>query len=260
MPAKSSPLLTLSIVSHGDADKLPHLLESIQRYENSHSLQIILTDNLGHDLPEADASAWADVSAFAELIILRNKDQKGFAHNHNQAFQHATGKYFCVLNPDLLFEEAIFAPLINRIKNGDAAILSPIIFDSDGVLQDSFRDFPTPLEIIKRKLPYYKFQPQLSNITRLIFPDWIAGMFMLMRHKTYQQIGGFDEKFHMYFEDVDFCARARALGLFPVVDASLRIQHNAQRASRKNLRYLGWHIQSAFRFFGSSVYKELEEK
>ncbi len=254
MLANPSPLLSLSIVSHGDADKLPHLLESVQRYENSKSLQIILTDNLGHDLPEADASA------FAELIILRNEDQKGFAHNHNQAFQHATGKYFCVLNPDLLFEEAVFPLLINRIENDDAAILSPIIFDADGVLQDSFRDFPTPLAILKRKLPNYKFQPQLPNATGLISPDWIAGMFMLMRHETYSQIGGLDEKFHMYFEDVDFCARARALGLFPLVDTNLRIQHNAQRASRSNLRYLGWHIQSAFRFFGSTIYQKLEEK
>ena len=251
MLPKPSPLITLSIVSHGDAGKLLDLLKSIQRYENSENLQIILTDNLGHDLPEVDGFAWAD------LIILRNQEKRGFAYNHNQAFRHATGKYFCVLNPDLLFEESIFTALINRIENRDAAILSPIIFDAENTLQDSFRDFPTPLEILKRKFPNYKFQPQSPNTAGLIHPDWIAGMFMLMRHETYRQLGGFDERFHLYFEDVDFCARARSLGIFPLVDTNLRIQHNAQRASRKNLRYLWWHIQSAFRFFASDAYKKL---
>ncbi len=249
MSSKPSPLLTLSIVSHGDAEKLLRLLKSIQRYEEARHLQIIITDNLGYDFPEVDGSAWAD------LIILRNEKKMGFSHNHNQAFRHATGKYFCVLNPDLLFEESLFTALLERIEKEEGEILSPLIFDSENMLQDSFRQFPSPLGILKRKSPNYKFQPALSDSTGLIHPDWIAGMFMLMRRGTYQQLGGFDEKFHLYFEDVDFCARARNLDLRPLVDTDLRIQHNAQRASRKNLRYLFWHIQSAVRFFRSSVYK-----
>ena len=178
----------------------------------------------------------------------------GFAHNHNRAFQLASGKYFCVLNPDILFVEPIFPLLIERLER-EAAIISPLIIDSSNTIQDSFREFPTPLSILKRKLPGYHFSPSSPNALGLINPDWIAGMFMLMRSETYRQLGGFDEKFHLYFEDVDFCARARALGLLPLVDTNLRIQHNAQRASRKKIRYLLWHLQSSIRFFRSTIYK-----
>lgn len=254
----ANTLVTVSIVSHGDAKKTKSALESIQIHEQSHKIQIIVTDNLGNDLPELDPSPWAS------LIILRNQKIMGFAHNHNQAFKLATGKYFCVLNPDILFVEHIFPLLIKRLER-EAAIISPLIIDSSNTIQDSFREFPTPLSILKRRLPRYHFTPLPPDGLELIRPDWIAGMFMFMRSESYSQLGGFDEKYHLYFEDVDFCLRARSLDLpvpgrvLPLVDTNLHVQHNAQRASRKRLRYLFWHIQSAIRFFTSKVYKDAKK-
>ena len=263
MPSsQSSPLITLSIVSHGDIEKTQELLESLRQYESPHELQIIITDNLGDDLVALDSASWAS------FTILQNEQPMGFAHNHNQAFQHALGEYFCVLNPDILFTETIFAHLIDRLEKKDA-IISPLIFDANDILQDSFREFPTPFELLKRKLPGYTFSPLPADESGVIFSDWIAGMFMLMRRETYQQLGGFDEKYHLYFEDVDICARARActrsgtercdLGLLPSVDTSLRVQHNAQRASRKKFRYFLWHLQSATRFFRSQLYQDIKK-
>jgi N-acetylglucosaminyl-diphospho-decaprenol L-rhamnosyltransferase len=243
--------MSLSIVSHGDVNKLHHLLNSIQYHEESLSLEIILTDNLGNDLPGFDASAWES------FTTLRNKEPLGFAHNHNQAFQIARGKYFCILNPDIIFTEPIFSALIEHLEK-NPAIISPLIVDEKNTLQDSFRKFPTPLAILKRKLPAYSFSPLAPDITGIIHPDWIAGMFMLMRSENYKKLEGFDERYHLYFEDVDLCARARYLGLLPLVDTNLHIQHDAQRSSRKNFRYLLWHIQSAVRFFSSKVYKDLK--
>jgi N-acetylglucosaminyl-diphospho-decaprenol L-rhamnosyltransferase len=250
-PKTSSPLITLSIISHGDLEKVLSLLKSVQCYEEEHHLEIIITDNLGQDFTKMDTSVWAS------LTILRNKQPSGFAHNHNQAFKIATGKYFCVLNPDILFTGAIFFSLIKRLEK-DAAIISPLIVDANNRLQDSFRNFPSPLSLLKRKLPGYRFSPLPPDDLGLIHPNWIAGMFMLMQRENYQQLGGFDEKFHLYFEDVDLCARARNLGFLPLVDTNLHIQHDAQRSSRKSFRYLLWHIQSAIQFFRSKVYKDLK--
>ena len=83
---------------------------------------------------------------------------------------------------------------------------------------------------------------------------------MFMRSETYRVLNGFDEKYRLYFEDVDFCARAQLAGLKILVDTNIRIQHDAHHASRKNLIYLFWHIQSAFRFFTSPVYKKIKQK
>lgn len=249
---KSAPLITLSVVSHGDGKDVHCLLESIVKFEKSHSIQVIVTDNLGHEITEIDDSPWSS------LDIVRNEANLSFARNHNRAFQLARGKYFCILNPDVLFEQEVFPPLIELLEREPADIVAPLVVDANAVPQDSFRDFPTPLELIQRRLPGYHFSHPQADATGLVQPDWIAGFFMLMRSETYRELKGFDERFRLYFEDVDFCARARLAGMKLLVDTHQRIQHNAHRASRKKLIFLLWHIRSAIRFFNSPVYKKVK--
>ena len=244
-------LITLSIVSHGDANKVGRLLGSIQEHEpNTSRFQLIITDNLGDDLPDADPSPWGS------LELIRNVRLAGFAENHNRAFEHAEGEYFAVLNPDLIFEQAVFDGLISRLCEQQADMIAPRIVDEDGIVQDSYRGMPTPFEIIRRRLPGYRFQPHGPDQNGLIHPDWIAAMFWLMPSKVYQSLGGMDEKFRLYFEDVDFCTRARLQGLKFIVDTHLNVRHDAQRSSRRSLYYLFLHSQSALRFFTSAVYRQ----
>jgi GT2 family glycosyltransferase len=245
-----APLITISIVSHGDSRKIITLLESICKFEQTESIQVIITDNLGNELPGVDDSPWSS------LTILRNEQPDGFARNQNRAFQLATGKNFCVLNPDVIFVQEVFQSLLRWLENDQAKIVAPLIKDTNAVLQDSYRDFPTPFEVIRRRLPNFQFVPPSADASGLVWPDWIAGMFMLMRRQTYLDINGFDEKYRLYFEDVDFCARAQLAGLKILVDTKVHVQHDAHRASRKKILYLLWHIQSAFRFFTSPVYKK----
>jgi N-acetylglucosaminyl-diphospho-decaprenol L-rhamnosyltransferase len=247
------PLLTISIVSHGDTPKILRLLESIHRLEQADSIQIIVTDNLGHDFPEIDHSPWSS------LITLRNESAVGFACNHNRAFRMAEGKYFCVLNPDVVFEQAIMDHLVRQLEIFQTDIIAPLIVDSNEVIQDSFRALPTPLEVVLRRFPSYRFDSSIVGSSELIRPDWLSGIFLLMRSETYRGLGGMNEKYRLYFEDVEFCTRARLAGLKLAVDTRVRIQHDAQRASHRKLIYLLWHVQSAIRFFHSSIYKKAVE-
>jgi N-acetylglucosaminyl-diphospho-decaprenol L-rhamnosyltransferase len=244
--------ITISIVSHGDWKRIEQLLESLQLHEQLGRLQIILTDNLWNEIPN-------EIS-IPDVTLLRNRSPLGFASNQNQAFRTAAGKYFCILNPDVVFEEEIFPTLIGRLESGQADIIAPLIVDSSATPQDSFRAFPTPFELVRRRLPGYRFSPPSKDEAGLVRPDWVAGMFILMKSETFRQLQGFDERYHLYFEDVDFCARARLAGLKLVVDTNIRVQHNAHRGSRKKLVYLLWHLQSAVRFFTSIVYKRVVRK
>lgn len=249
------PLITLSIVSHKDREKIKHLLTSLQEHEPNHSrFQLILTDNLGNDLPEIKSGAWES------LHIIRNKKQWGFAYNHNRAFEMAKGEYFAVLNPDLFLINAIFDKLIVSLNAHHANLIAPQIVDENGFPQDSVRTLPAPLEIIRRRLPGYKFKSLQPDDEGIIHPDWIAGMFWLMRSDTYRELGGMDEKYRLYFEDVDFCTRARLQEMKILVDTHARIRHDAQRSSKKKLYYLFLHIQSAVRFFRSPVYHQARRK
>ena len=251
-----APLLTLSIVSHGDAEKIRRLLASLREHElDPARFQVILTDNLRNDLPDFDS-----LPSWSSLQILRNGCPLGFAENHNRAFELAEGKYFAILNPDLLFEQPVFDRLINSLHANQADLVAPKIIDENGFVQDSFRDMPTPFELIRRRLPGYSFESPSSDENGLIHPDWIAGMFWLMPADVYRKLGGMDRKFRLYFEDVDFCTRARLRGMKILVDAKVQVRHDAQRSSRRSLHFLLLHTQSAFRFFTSSVYRQAKNK
>lgn len=252
---KNDFLITLSIVSHGDVETIRRLLASLQISEPDLSrFQLILTDNLMDKLPDFDTSLWGSFS------ILRNKRPLGFAENHNRAFEIAHGKYFAILNPDLIFEHQTFEHLLSSLHVNKADVIAPVIVDENGVLQDSFRDLPSPFELIRRRVPGYTFIPLTPDQDGLIHPDWIAGMFWLMPSKVYKELGGMDKKFRLYLEDVDFCTRARLRGKKIIVDSKVQVIHEAKRSSRRSLKYLFLHFQSAFHFFTSAVYFQALKK
>lgn len=249
-------LITLSIVSHGDAEKINTLVRSIQKHEpeTSTRLQLIVTDNLKDQLPDYDPSPWHSFS------MLRNAHPLGFAENHNNAFELAQGDYFAVLNPDLVFERPVFADLLASLHHHQADLIAPQIVDETGAVQDSYRPLPTPMELIRRRMPGYTFKPPLPNADGMIRPDWIAGMFWLWRSESYRQLGGMDARYRLYFEDVDICTRARLRGMRFMVTPQVRVQHDAQRSSRRKLYYLFLHTRSALQFFLSPVYREIRRQ
>jgi GT2 family glycosyltransferase len=243
----SPPLVSLSVVSHGDGPELLLLLESLASHERQERFQLLVTDNVSPDLPDIPPAGWHSI------VMLRPSRPRGFASNHNAAFQRASGTFFCVLNPDLIFEGSVFSTLIQRLEGGEGHIAAPALVDSRGVIQDSFRSLPSPWQLIIRRLGVGSVTPTLPK-GQLVHPDWIAGTFMLMRRETFSDLGGFDARYRLYFEDVDLCTRARLMGLSILVDGGLQLRHDPRRASRRPGEHLLWHVHSALRFFASDVY------
>ena len=92
------------------------------------------------------------------------------------------------------------------------------------------------------------------------YPDWVAGMFMLFPHEVFQNIGGFDERYFLYYEDVDLCARLTLANYRILLCSTVSVVHDARRSSHKNLRYMRLHLTSMLRFFFSSVYRKLQQR
>jgi GT2 family glycosyltransferase len=80
-------------------------------------------------------------------------------------------------------------------------------------------------------------------------------MFMLFRPEMFSAVGGFDEGYHLYYEDVDICARLKVAGCRIVACPGVFAIHSARRESHQNLRYMKWHLQSMIRFFLSRSYR-----
>jgi hypothetical protein len=98
--------------------------------------------------------------------------------------------------------------------------------------------------------PVPKLDYEMS--TAPMSPDWVAGMFMLFRREVFAEMSGFDERYFLYYEDVDLCRRLRRRGYDVRLVPTVTAVHDARRESRRSLRHLRWHLASMARFlFGS---------
>ena len=251
-PATSRPpLTTLSIVRHQQMHLVLPLLRDLNTVHANTPIAVVLTLNLPEELP-------CSPTEFAyPLQVLHNTQPHGFGANHNQAFKQAQGDFFCVLNPDIRISQNPFPALLKACADNTMGLAAPCIHNSGGQLEDSARKFPSPWRIAHRVLTRRRKRDYVAPSTAL-HPDWVAGMFMLLRSPVYQQMGGFDERYFLYYEDVDLCARIRLAGLDIVQLPLPGVVHDAQRASHRNPTYLRWHVGSMLRFFCSGVFMRLQ--
>ena len=232
------PTISVSVVSHGQNELVKHLVDDLVGLHR-HDLEILITYNV----PEAKI----DTVGYADILEMFNEVPKGFGANHNYAAKVARGKYFCVINPDVRLLEDPFDTLIRTVAVPDVAIVGPKVVRDDGVLEDNTRRFVTVWTLARRILFSSYRRASLGKPVRFE-PDWIAGMFMFFRKDMFQRLGGFDESFFLYYEDVDICARAWLKNFRVVFDPDVCVVHEARRASHRQIKYLVWHIKSIFRF------------
>ncbi len=246
----------LSIVSHGQWPMITQLLDDLCQLDCYQRLQLTITLNI-----KETYELLADDYPLA-INIIENSVAKGFGENHNAAFKQPPNeiqrRYFLVINPDIRIHEAIFSPLIHLFETADDTIgvLAPAVKNNDGQLEDSARELPTPGRIMQKALGRYtRWQ---HNDEQCYQPDWIAGMFMLFKADVYAAIGGFNEAYFLYYEDVELCSRLWLNNYSVVVEPGVSVIHNAQRSSHRQMKYLRWHISSMLRFFLSNVFRRVK--
>jgi N-acetylglucosaminyl-diphospho-decaprenol L-rhamnosyltransferase len=239
--------ITLSVVSHGQMALAVLLLRDLAKHCAGQHLKVVLTLNLPEDIP-------CSSHPFPfELLVLRNDTPRGFSHNHNAAFSHAGGDYFCVINPDVRIDGDVFPSLMTAVSEIRAGVVSPLIIDENGVVESSARKFPTPLKIFKKVLSGIKEKDyEIGNLP--IDVDWVGGMFMVFRRDFFEMLGGFDRKYFLYYEDVDLCARVRLKGFSVVLIPFVAATHVARRSSHRDSKYFFFHVRSMLRFFTSIVF------
>lgn len=244
--------ISISVVSHAQIGLIAALLADLESHCQESRFEVILTLNLDEDLPFAlDQFSWP-------INIVRNAVPKGFGANHNQAFKQATGNYFCVLNPDIRLVGDPFHTLVAYLKDPSLGLAAPLVLGPGGTPEDSARFFPSPLRILRKILGVSNPDYVMNDLP--VHPDWVGGMFMLYPRHIFERLGGFDEKYFLYYEDVDICARLRLLGYEVAVCPDAKIIHYAQRSSHKSFRYTRWHLTSMTRFFLSPVYRQLHTR
>lgn len=242
---KRKAFVTMSIVSHGQSDLIKYLLEDLREYCDS-NYEVILTLNIPEQLS-------FNVNLYPFTVhVINNVRPKGFSANHNTAFSISSSEYFCVLNPDIRLTSNPFPVLIACFENKNIGVTAPKVISPEGELEDSVRPFPTPFSIMAKALNFGKKQYIEHEMTNR--PHWVAGMFMLFQNTVFRTVGGFDERYFLYYEDVDICARLKLSGYNIEFCPNATVVHDAQRRSHRDLKYLLGHLSSMARYFTSKVF------
>lgn len=246
-------LLSISVVSHGQMGLIAFLLKDIQKECKNIQLELILTLNLTESLP----FRLTDFSF--PIKVIQNHKSKGFGANHNQAFKQSCGHYFCVLNPDIRFSSNPFPELLKSIDRPHTGVVAPLVLGISGAAEDSFRRFPTPWSILKKAMGF-PLPSEYVIAGKELEPEWVGGMFMLFKKPVFELMHGFDERYFLYYEDVDLCCRLQLTGYRVVLNPNSQVVHHAQRTSHRNVKYLRWHLSSMLRFFLSPGYQQFKNQ
>lgn len=237
---RETPRVTISIVSHRQGSLVSRLLGDLRHCCPPGDIRVVLTSNVPEILGPGNFPF--------DVLHIVNPRPKGFGANHNAAFRQSASRYFCVMNPDIRISGNPYPALISALADPEIGVVAPLVVNAQGMTEDSARRFPTPARILRRMLPGGR-KPDYTAGDSTLFPDWIAGMFMLFRADTFSHIRGFDESFFLYLEDVDLCARLRARGLKAALVPGIRVVHEARRDSHRRPHYLWWHTSGMMRFF-----------
>ncbi|CAN5255683.1 glycosyltransferase family 2 protein [soil metagenome] len=233
------PAITVSVVSHGQGELAQRFLDDLARVARPELRHLIVTSNL----PEA----WQPKFDVEGVVVehLTNAVPLGFGANHNQAFEHCRTPLFLIANPDIRMPSDPFDALQVALEPASIGLVTPSIRSVDGHVEDFARRLLSLPNLVSRTL---------GDRRPVADPDWVAGMFMLVRSAAFTAVGGFDRRFRLYCEDFDLCARLRLAGFdFIVVDAA-SVVHEARRDSHRSMRHLAWHLQSLLKVWLSATF------
>jgi GT2 family glycosyltransferase len=254
------------LVNYNAGNELRRALQSIADEMHEMPWQAVVVDNASTDGSAAITREFAP-----QVSLIENRDNVGFGRAVNQGMASVTATLVLIMNPDCRLVAGAIATLRAELDVHDGcAIVGPRILNPDGSVQGSARGDPNMLTgLFGRSAALGRLLPWLPIARRNVVTDaairsghesvvvdWLSGACMLARREALQKVNGFDERYFLYYEDVDICCRLWLAGYKVCVSKDAVVVHEGQRASRRNLRYMRWHLQSIWRFFHSATYRQ----
>lgn len=218
-----SPIISLIFVNYRSAFELSLALESLFSFEQGQiSFEVIVVNN--------DASEQKVLEALQKNFpfqLYHASSNAGFGTASNLGAKKAQGRLLGFLNPDILWKKTMLADIERYFQEKSAAlVLGVTLVGAEGEKdQLSSGSAPCLTRLIKKNLfPFFGSAPHTDAL------DWVSGGALFVAKRVFQDIGGFDEKFFLYFEDVDFCVRAKKTGAHVVSRPEFFVFHHGGKS------------------------------
>jgi N-acetylglucosaminyl-diphospho-decaprenol L-rhamnosyltransferase len=263
--------ISIIIVSWNVHELLRRCLQSIASQQSSLATgdwrlatETIVVDNASHDGTVEMLRAEFPAS---RVRVIANSENLGFTRANNQALAIAQGHYLFLLNPDTELRPGALQNMFEYAEqHSRVGMIGPQLFYGDGSLQSSRRRFPTRTTAFLESTILQQWFPQNRVLTQFymrdtrddetIQVDWINGSAMFVRREVYDQIGGFDEAFFMYSEELDWCRRAKEADWQIIYLPSAQITHyegksSEQVVARRDIYFHSSKVRYYRKYFGA---------
>jgi GT2 family glycosyltransferase len=253
---ENAPRVDVVIVSYNSRKTLR---ACVQPLLDAQDANVIVVDNAS---PDASLDTVADLPVTSIAL----KENGGFAHGCNAGWRAGSAPFVLLLNPDARIDGVSLHKLVQAIEEmPTAAAAAPRIVHTDGSVEYSQRRFPRLRSTYAQALFLHRLFPRAPWTDELIRdeaayerrgrPDWVSGACILLKRKALEELGGLDEGFFMYSEDIDLCRRLRSSGYDILFEPGARVEHeggaSAPRAqllpvlAASRLRYAAKHRSRA---------------
>lgn len=238
------------IVTHNNKSSICKTIESLYKYTENIDFKLYVVDN-------ASTDGTVDVirKNFPQVEIIESKENKGFGAGHNAVIKKLNSKYHFLINPDISVRDDVFTKMAEYMdKNEDIGILSPKICCPDGSKQVLGKREPKIKYLAASRFRKEEPSKLLREYAMLDRDDSdcydieiASGCFVMIRTDIFKKIGGFDDRYFLYFEDFDLSRTVRQnnrVVYFPFAS----VYHEWERGSKKNKKLLIIHCQSLVKY------------
>lgn len=207
--------VSVVLVNFNTANLLERCIGQLRQATEGLRVQVIVVDNASAD----GSLAWLR-EHLTDGLVMANEINVGFGRATNQALPHCNGRYVLLLNTDAFVEaEALRKTTQFLDANLHYGVLGVRLIGPDGEQQPSCRFFPTPLNVFLGQTGLNHFFPRIGLVDRPDWDptvvqecDWVPGCFYVVRREVIAQVGLFDPRYFLYFEEVDHCRAVKAAG------------------------------------------------
>jgi len=243
------PIVSVILVSYNSATFILSCLSSIQRCIPGLTHEIVVVDNHSRH-----HSCELIRMGFPDLILIENPANLGFGRAVNQGFRRSRGKYLLILNPDVILLPGAVEKAINFLEgHSEITLLLPKLLNPDGTLQFSCRTFFNLTTLLLRRTPLGKVFPNHRVIREHLMTDWNhdevrevdwgLGACMFLRREAIGDGNLSDERFFLYFEDIDLCFRLKNEGRKVIYypDAAM-VHYHVRESARGFMNRAKWEL------------------
>ena len=249
--------LGIVIVHYNTSEDLDRCLESLAAYPPAVAYRIVVVDNASHDEGLA-----AVHKRYPSCRWIFNHENVGYARGCNQGMAEIPADYYLILNPDIVVQPGALDRLLEFADhNPRAGMVGPQLLNEDGSVQESCRRFYTFRTLLLRRTILGRIFPDSRTVRLHLMKDfdhqsprpvdWVLGGCLLVRTEAMQRTGPMDERFFLYFEDVDWCFRMWQAGFEVQYTPDARFIHRHRRDSAKGRfnRSFWLHLGSLISFY-----------